>query len=106
LRESADLDYDVEITDVCGDFFKTLTHREQEAIDKKIAEIKLDPSCGDYFTEPELRGVLHTHVLGNSSNCVVAWSKQEKPKRKIIIEAVGSHDNIDKLKRLRRKRAH
>ncbi len=103
LRESAGSDYEVEMTDACEAFFRKLTRREQEGVDRKIAEIKKDPSCGDYFSAPELRGVLHTHVFGSSSDCVVAWSKQERPERKIIIEAVGSHDNIDKLKRLRRK---
>ena len=103
MPESADSDYEVEMTDTCAEFFKKLPHKEQEATDKKIAEVKKDPSCGDYFSEPELKGVLHTHVFGRSSDSVVAWSKQEKPKKKIIIESVGSHDNIDRLKRLRRK---
>lgn len=102
MPESVDSDYEVEMTDTCGDMFKKLSRREQEAIDKKILEIQKDPSCGDYFDGVELKGVLHTHVLGRSSDCLVAWSKQEKPKKKIIIESVGSHDNIERLKRLRR----
>lgn len=102
MRESADSDYDVKMTEVCEKFFRKLTPREQQAIDKRIAEIKKEPSCGDNFSGPELRGVLHTHVLGRSSNCEVAWSVQETPKKLITIEAVGSHDNIEKLKRLRR----
>ena len=97
-----DSDYEVEMTRVCEGMFKKLNRREQEAVDKKILEIQKDPSCGDYFNGAELKGVLHTHVLGRSSDCVVAWSKQEKPKRKITIESVGSHDNIERLKRLRR----
>jgi mRNA-degrading endonuclease RelE of RelBE toxin-antitoxin system len=102
LPESADSEYDVEMTRTCEDMFKKLSSRERDAIHKRILELKKDPSCGDYFDGPELKGVLHSHVLGRSSDCLIAWSKQEKPKRKIIIEAVGSHDNIERLKRLRR----
>ena len=102
MPESADSDYEVEMTNTCEDMLKKLNRREQEAIDKKILEIQKDPSCGDYFSGVELKGVLHTHVLGRSSDCLVAWSKQEKPKKKITIESVGSHDNIERLKRLRR----
>jgi mRNA-degrading endonuclease RelE of RelBE toxin-antitoxin system len=103
LPESADSDYEVEMTDTCERMFRKLTRGEQEAIDGKISEIRKDPSCGDYFNGSELKGVLHTHVLGRSSDCLVAWSKQENPRKKIIVEAVGSHDNIERLKRLRRK---
>ena len=103
MPESADSNYEVEMTNTCEDFFKKLSRREQEATHKKILEIQKDPSCGDYFSAPELRGVLHTHVFGRSSDCIVAWSKQEKPTKKIIIESVGSHDNIERLKRLRRE---
>lgn len=90
------------MTQTCEDFFKNLTRREQEGTHKKIQEIRKDPSCGDYFSDPELKGLLHTHVFGRSSDHIVAWSKQEKPTKKIIIESVGSHDNIERLKRLRR----
>ena len=97
-----DSGYEVEMTDACTGMFKKLSRREQEAVDKRISEIQKDPSCGDHFSGVELKGVLHTHALGRSNDCVVAWSKQEKPKKKIIIESVGSHDNIEWLKRVRR----
>jgi len=103
LPESADSDYEPEMTKACEKVFKKLHKPDQIAIDKKIEELCKDPTCGDNFRDPALKGVLHTHVRGSSGNLLVAWSKEEKPKKKIIIEGVGGHKIIDWLIEQRKK---
>jgi hypothetical protein len=91
------------MTKACEKLFKKLPHLDQVAVDKKIKELCKDPTCGDNFRDPVLKGLLHTHVRGSSSNLLVAWSKDEKPKKKIIIEGVGGHKMVDWLIQQRRK---
>jgi hypothetical protein len=91
------------MTHACEKLFKKLSHAEQTAIDKRIAEIKTDPSCGDSFRDPALKGLLHTHARGSSSNLLIAWSKEEVPKKRIVVEGVGRHEIIDWLTTYRRQ---
>jgi len=101
LPESADLDYEVEMTKACEKLFKKLPKKQQEWVHKRILEIRKAPSDGYGFRAPLLKGLLHTHARGSASNLLVIWSKQDNPK-KIIIEGVGSHKIIDWLTKRRR----
>lgn len=71
---------------------------QQKAIDKRITDIRRAPSQGDNLQGQILKGLLHTHVRGRSSNLLVIWSHEENPK-KITIEAVGPHKIIAWLER-------
>ena len=102
LPESVDSEYEVQMTKACEKLFKKLSRKEQEAIDKRISEIRKAPSSGSNLDDPALKGLLHTHARGSSSNILVIWSTEEKPKKRIIIEGVGPHKIIDWLKRRRK----
>ena len=97
MPESADSDYEVQMTKACEKLFKKLPKKQQEWVHKKILEIRKAPSYGYGFRDPSLKGLLHTHARGSASNLLVVWSKQENLKKKIIIEGVGPHKIIDWL---------
>ena len=94
LPKNVASEYEVEITHTCGKMLKKLSRFEQTAVDERINEIKANPSCGDSFKDPSLKGLLHTHARGRSSNLIIAWSTKEVPKKKILIEGVGGHDML------------
>lgn len=103
LPESADSKYKSVMTKACEKLFKKLPRKQQEWVHKKISEIRKDPTCGDKFSDPDLKGLLHTHARGSASNVLVVWSTQQTPKKRIIIEGVGSHKMLDWLRRRRKK---
>lgn len=100
LPENADSEnkYEVEMTKACEKLFKKLTKREQKAVDERISDIQMNPSQGDYLHDKDLKGLLHTHARGKSSNLIIIWSVEKKFK-KIIVEAVGPHKIIEWLTR-------
>lgn len=101
MPESADSEYKAEMTRACEKLFKKLPKKQQEWIDKRISEICKDPSCGHGFSDPFLKGLLHTHARGSASNLLVVWSKQDNPK-KITVEGVGSHKILKWLTKRRK----
>ncbi len=89
--------YNAVMTKACEKLFKKLPRNEQESIKNRVLEICRDPFCGDKFHDPSLKGLLHTHARGSSSNLMVIWSVQEEPEKRVILEGVGSHKMLDKI---------
>ena len=102
LRKNAGSDDDcaVEMTKACEKLFKNLSRSQQIAVDERIVDIRQNPSQGSHLQGQTLKGLLHAHVRGKSSNLLVVWSYLEEP-GKIVVEAVGPHKVIDWLERRR-----
>ena len=102
LPENAEFDYESEMTHPCEKIFKKLPRNQQVDIKEKISNICKNPFEGYKFQDSCMKGLLHDHVGSRSSNVLVVWSIDE-PNKRIFIEAVGSHNNVQDLQN-RRKR--
>lgn len=102
MPENADSLYEAVMTKACEKLFKKLPRNQQEWIRDRVREICKHPKQGEKFEDEFMKGLLHTHAGSRVSNVLVIWSVQEKPKKQVIIEGVGSHRMLADMQRRRR----